>query len=129
MLLVAGIMISYICSAITEFLITFAKDSDIVNLHGWTQGSFSGTKWSNVAVFTVIVLVSFLLVFLMSKPIGAFQMGESYAQSMGVNVKRFRVVLIQRIFRPPASDRSGFRLSEPAAAEEVAGALRREGLK
>ena len=94
MLLVAGIMISYICSAITEFLITFAKDSDIVNLHGWTQGSFSGTKWSNVAVFTVIVLVSFLLVFLMSKPIGAFQMGESYAQSMGVNVKRFRVVLI-----------------------------------
>ena len=94
MLLVAGIMISYICSAITEFLITFAKDSDIVNLHGWTQGSFSGTTWSNVAVFTVIVLVSFVLVFLMSKPIGAFQMGESYAQSMGVNVKRFRVVLI-----------------------------------
>ena len=94
MLLVAGIMISYICSAITEFLITFAKDSDIVNLHGWTQGSFSGTTWSNVAVFTVIVLASFVLVFLMSKPIGAFQMGESYAQSMGVNVKRFRVVLI-----------------------------------
>ena len=94
MLLVAGIMISYICSAITEFLITFAKDSDIVNLHGWTQGSFSGTTWSNVAVFTVIVLASFVLVFLMSKPIGAFQMGESYAQSMGVNVKRFRVILI-----------------------------------
>ena len=94
MLLVAGIMIGYICSAATEFLITFAQDSDIVNLHNWTQGSFSGTKWSNVAVFTVIVLVSFLLVFLMSKPIGAFQMGESYAQSMGVNVKRFRVILI-----------------------------------
>ena len=94
MLLVAGIMISYICSAITEFLITFAKDSDIVNLHSWSQGSFSGTKWGDVRVFTVIILVCFICVFFMSKPIGAYQMGESYAQSMGVNVKRFRVLLI-----------------------------------
>ena len=94
MLLVAGIMISYICSAVTEFLITFAKDSDIVNLHGWSQGSFSGTTWSNVTVFSIIVGVCLVAVFLMSKPISAYQMGESYAQSMGVNVKRFRVLLI-----------------------------------
>ncbi len=94
MLLVAGIMISYICSAVTEFLITFAKDSDIVNLHSWSQGSFSGTKWDDVRVFTILILVCFAVVFLMSKPIGAYQMGEAYAQSMGVNVKRFRVLLI-----------------------------------
>lgn len=94
MLLVAGIMISYICSAVTEFLIAFAKDSDIVNLHSWSQGSFSGTKWSHVGVFSAIVLSCLVLVFFMSKPIGAFQMGESYAQSMGVNVRRFRVALI-----------------------------------
>jgi iron complex transport system permease protein len=94
MLLVAGIMISYICSAITEFLIAFARDSDIVNLHTWAQGSFSGTKWGEVRIFTFIVLGCFLLVFCLSKPIGAFQMGEAYAQSMGVNVRRFRVVLI-----------------------------------
>ena len=94
MLLVAGIMISYICSAVTEFLITFARDSDIVNLHSWSQGSFSGTKWDDVKVFTIIILVCFAAVFAMAKPIGAYQMGEAYAQSMGVNVKRFRVVLI-----------------------------------
>ncbi len=94
MLLVAGIMISYICSALTEFLITFAKDSDIVNLHTWAQGSFSGTKWDDVKVFTVIIVVCLAVVFAMSKPIGAYQMGEAYAQSMGVNVRRFRVILI-----------------------------------
>ncbi len=94
MLLVAGIMISYICSAITEFLITFAKDSDIVNLHTWAQGSFSGTKWDNVRIFAVIIAACLVVVFCMSKPIGAYQMGEAYAQSMGVNVKRFRVILI-----------------------------------
>ena len=41
-LLVGGIMIGYICSAITDFVVTFAEDSDIVDLHGWSQGSFSG---------------------------------------------------------------------------------------
>ena len=93
-LLVAGIMIGYICSAVTEFIITFAEDSDIVNLHGWSQGSFSGMNWGNVYIALVVVGVAATLTFFMSKPIGAFQLGEAYAQSMGVNVKRFRVMLI-----------------------------------
>lgn len=93
-LLVAGIMIGYICSAVTDFIITFAEDSDIVNLHGWSQGSFSGSNWSNVQI-TLMVTGSMLLIsFLLSKPIGAYQLGEAYAQSMGVNVKIFRVLLI-----------------------------------
>ena len=49
-LLVAGIMIGYICTAITDFTVTFAADSDIVNLHNWSKGSFSGMNWSNVGV-------------------------------------------------------------------------------
>ena len=93
-LLVAGIMIGYICQAVTDFLVTFAQDSDIVNLHGWSQGSFSGMNWKNVAVAASIVSITFLLTFMMSKPISAFQLGEAYAQSMGVDVKRFRVLLI-----------------------------------
>ena len=94
MLLVAGIMISYICSAVTEFIITFAQDSDIVNLHGWSQGSFSGMDWNDVVFASVLIFITFFFVFMLAKPIGAYQMGENYAQSMGVNVKRFRIVLI-----------------------------------
>ena len=93
-LLVAGIMIGYICSAITDFEVTFAEDSDIVNLHGWSQGSFSGMSWNNVQIAAVIVGIAFAATYLLSKPIGAFQMGEAYAQSMGVNIKWFRVALI-----------------------------------
>ena len=93
-LLVASIMVGYICNAVTDFMITFATDSDIANLHGWSQGSFSGMNWKNVAVAAGIVGVTFLLTFMMSKPISAFQLGEAYAQSMGVDVKRFRVLLI-----------------------------------
>lgn len=43
LLVVCGIMIGYICSAITDFMVTFASDSNIVNLHNWSMGSFSGT--------------------------------------------------------------------------------------
>ncbi len=93
-LLVGGIMIGYICSAITDFVVTFADDSDIVNLHGWSQGSFSGTSWSNIQVAVVIVGITVIFTFLLSKPIGAYQLGEGYAQSMGVNIKLFRVALI-----------------------------------
>ena len=93
-LLVAGIMIGYICSALTEFVITFAEDSDIVNLHGWSQGSFSGMNWSHVTIASVIVAVTFILTLLLSKPISAYLLGENYAMSVGVNVKRFRILLI-----------------------------------
>ena len=93
-LLVGGIMIGYICSAITDFVVTFAEDSDIVNLHGWSQGSFSGMSWSNVKVAFIVVGITYICTFLLSKPIGAYQLGEAYAQSMGVNIKVFRVLIV-----------------------------------
>lgn len=93
-LLVAGIMIGYICSAVTDFVITFADDSNIVNLHNWSLGSFSGTSWDNVSVMAVVVFTALFLTFLMSKPISAYQLGEGYAQNMGVNIKAFRIALI-----------------------------------
>ena len=93
-LLVAGIMIGYICSAVTDFIVTFAEDSDIVNLRGWSLGSFSGMSWDNVQVAVIIIGVCLGATFLISKPISAYQLGEAYAQSMGVNIKTFRVLLI-----------------------------------
>ncbi len=94
MLVISGVMIGYICSAITDFAVTFADDSNIVNLHNWSLGSFSGITWDNVSVMSVVVFITILITFFMSKPIGAYQMGETYAQNMGVNIRLFRVALI-----------------------------------
>ena len=94
MLIVSGVMIGYICSAITDFVVTFADDADIVNLHNWSKGSFSGITWDNVVIMAIVVGITSICVFLMSKPIGAYQLGEAYAQSMGVNIKFFRIMLI-----------------------------------
>ena len=79
-LIVCGVMVGYICSAVTEFLVTFADDSNIVNLHNWSMGSFGAVSWENS--------------FMLSKPMTAFQMGEQYAASVGVNIKSFRIGLI-----------------------------------
>ncbi|HAM16212.1 MAG TPA: iron ABC transporter permease, partial [Eggerthellaceae bacterium] len=94
MLIVAGVMIGYICSAATDFLITFASDANIVNLKNWSLGSFSGINWNDIGIMTVVVLASSLAVFFLSKPISAFQLGEQYARSMGVNIRVFKVALI-----------------------------------
>ena len=51
-------------------------------------------SWSNVQIASVIIAAAVALTFMLSKPIGAYQLGEAYAQSMGVNIKVFRVALI-----------------------------------
>ena len=116
MLVVAGVMIGYICSAITELVVTFADDAQIVNLHNWSRGSFSGTtwdnvtvidktlipilendtlkNWDNVTVMAVTVAVTSLAVFLLSKPLSAYQLGESYAKNLGVNVRGLRTAMV-----------------------------------
>ena len=93
-LLAAGIMIGYICSAITDFLVAFADDSDIVNLHSWSQGSFSGATMEGAIYCIVIVITAFAAVMLMAKSLDAFRLGESYARSVGVNIKLCRVMII-----------------------------------
>lgn len=94
MLIVSGVMIGYICTAITDFVVTFADDANIVNLHNWSKGSFSGMSWENVAMMAVVVFAASFCVFLMAKPISAYQMGESYAGNMGLNIRLFRALLV-----------------------------------
>ena len=94
LLIIGGVMIGYICSAVTDFVITFADDANIINLHHWSLGSFSGITWGNVGVMAAVILPALVLAFLLSKPIGAYQLGEVYAQNMGVNIRLFRAVLI-----------------------------------
>lgn len=94
MLVVAGVMIGYICSAITDFVVTFADDSNIVNLHNWSLGSFSGMTWNNVVVMSIVIMAVFTGVFFLSKPMSAYQLGEVYAQNLGVSIRVFRTLLV-----------------------------------
>lgn len=94
MLVISGVMIGYICSAITELIVTFADDAEIVNLHNWSRGSFSGMTWENVSVMALVCLVTFGVVFFLSKPLDAYRLGEVYAQNMGVNIRTLRIWIV-----------------------------------
>ncbi len=94
MLILSGVMIGYICSALTELAVTFADDADIVNLHNWSRGSFSGMTWENVRVMAAAVAVTAFLVFLMSKPLAAYQLGDVYAVNAGVNLRLLRAGIV-----------------------------------
>ena len=93
-LLVIGIMISSICTAVTDFLITVADQADVVDLHAWSMGRFSAVSWTNLHIASAVIFAALAGAILLSKPISAYQLGENYAQSMGVPVRAFRAALI-----------------------------------
>ena len=93
-LVICGVMIGYICSAVTDIVVAFAQDSNIVNLHNWSMGSFSGVSWANLRVLLPVIGAALVGSFLLSKPMGAYQLGEGCARSMGVNIRAFRTALI-----------------------------------
>ncbi|HJF44966.1 FecCD family ABC transporter permease [Thermophilibacter provencensis] len=94
MLIVAGVMVGYICSAATNFLVAFADDQAIVNLDNWSRGSFSGATWPDAGIIAAAVVAMAAAVFALSKPLGAYQLGEPYAQSVGVNVLGLRMLIV-----------------------------------
>lgn len=93
-LVVVGIMIGYIASAGTNLMITFAEQEKIANLTLWSMGSFSGATWSMIKFSLIIIIPTVILTFLLSKPLEGYLLGESYAKSMGINIKVFRIILI-----------------------------------
>ena len=84
MLVVSGIMIGYICSAATDFIVTFADDSNIVNLHNWSMGSFSGISMDGVKICLLVTAAAFFCsMLLLSKAHGCLPQSWESLQKHG----------------------------------------------
>jgi iron complex transport system permease protein len=93
-LLIAGLMMGYLCHAVTSVLVAFAEQEKLKMFVLWQLGSFSGFKWNEIQVLFFFGGLVLALVYLLSKPLNAFLLGESYASTMGVNIRIFRLVII-----------------------------------
>lgn len=93
-LLIIGLMIGYLCTAVTNILKTFAENEKLKEFIIWTMGSFSGFTWERLKIMTLIAIPFLFGAFMISKPLNAFLLGEEYAKSMGVNIKFFRICII-----------------------------------
>jgi iron complex transport system permease protein len=93
-LLIVGLMMGYLCHAVTSILTALAEKEKIKGFVLWQLGSFSGFKWSEIGILVIVGGAILLLIYLLSKPLNAFLLGETYAASMGVNIRRFRVLIL-----------------------------------
>ncbi|MFK8045392.1 MAG: FecCD family ABC transporter permease [Crocinitomicaceae bacterium] len=95
-LLVVGLMLSYFSSAVLNVLYQWANSEATREFVVWGLGSFEGLSSSRLTVFTVVILFTLLLSFVLVKPLNALALGEDYAKSMGVNVSktRWKIIII-----------------------------------
>ena len=94
-LLLAGIAVSMIFSAMTNFMLMLSKDQGgIQAVMHWMLGSLAGAKWSNIFIPAIVLIGVFLLLMFSYRQLNALLLGDETATTMGVNVERFRIFVI-----------------------------------
>lgn len=93
-LLIVGLMFGYATGALVSLLLYFSIAERIQTYINWTLGSFGGVTWRQLPIFLPAVLIGLGGAFAFSKPLNALLLGEAYAQSMGLNVRRARLGII-----------------------------------
>lgn len=93
-LLIMGVMIGYIANAIIGALKFFSAEEDIRAYVIWGLGSFSRVSGGQTSVFILLMLVLLPLSFFLIKSLNLLLLGDSYAQNLGLNIKRARLLVI-----------------------------------
>ena len=93
-LLIVGLMFGSISGAIVGVLQYFSSAEQLQSYMIWTFGSLGGVSWNELPVFAGVVLPGLLLALSLFKPLNALIMGENYAQSLGVNIKQTRFLVL-----------------------------------
>lgn len=90
--LILGLMFGYTASAIVTVLVGISSPERLMELARWGFGSFSGVTWQRLWLFAPVTLAGLGLAAAMTKQLNALLLGEQYARSMGVAVRRARVL-------------------------------------
>ena len=93
-LLIIGVMIGYIATAIIGVLKFFSNDEDVRAYVIWGLGSFSKVSGNQVYTFVCIMLVLIPISFLLIKTLNLMLLGEGYARNLGLNIRRARLYII-----------------------------------
>jgi len=93
-LLILGLLFGYATSAMVSILLQFSSKERIQSYIMWTFGSFAGVTWQQLVILTPVICLGLLVAVLLSKPLNAFLLGESYARSLGLTVQQTRFYII-----------------------------------
>lgn len=93
-ILIVGLMFSSFTSAIVSVLTYFSSAEQLQKFTFWSMGNLGNLSWQNIFILFVAVLLGLLLSLLSIKSLDALLLGENYAKSMGLNVKKSRYIII-----------------------------------
>ena len=93
-LLIIGVMIGYVASAIIGVLKYFSVEEDIRAYVIWGLGSFARVSGDQMLLFVCIMAVLLPLSFLLIKTMNLLLLGDGYARNLGLNIKRARLLVI-----------------------------------
>lgn len=93
-LLIIGIMIGYLASSAISILNFFASAEGVKSYMVWGMGSFGNVTMLEIPWLGIVVLVGLVLAFLLVKPLNILLLGEQYATSLGIHVRRIRLCLL-----------------------------------
>ena len=93
-ILIIGLMFGSLTAAVISVLAYFSEATKIQQYLFWSFGSLGNLTWSELSVFGSIYLVGILACFAVIKPLNSFLLGENYAKSLGINIKKSRNIIL-----------------------------------
>lgn len=94
MLLIIGILVSYLTSSVVQLLNSVATEEGVHNYVAWGFGNFSGVSAAQMPVYASVIILALIGSALMVKPLNALLLGTRYARNLGINVSRTRNSLL-----------------------------------
>jgi iron complex transport system permease protein len=93
-ILIIGLMFGSFTSAIISILAYFSEAQEIQLFLFWSFGSLGNLSWNELVVFIIIYSIGMLATLAIIKPLNSLLLGENYAKSLGVNVKKNRNIIL-----------------------------------
>lgn len=93
-ILIVGLMFSSFTGAIVSVFSYFSTAEQLQKYTFWSMGSIGNLSWQNITVLGLSVFMGLLLSLLTLKALDALLLGENYAKSMGLNLKKSRYTII-----------------------------------
>lgn len=93
-ILILGILFGYAANAVTTALLQIAEPQQVQSYVTWSFGSFGGVTWSQLRAFVPVIAAGAALSIALMKPLNALLLGERYAETLGISVRRNRFAII-----------------------------------
>lgn len=93
-ILIIGLMFGSVTSAVVSVLSYFSNAEQLQQFVFWSFGTLGNVSWNGILILFICVLIGLLICLSSIKSLNALLLGENYAKSMGVNLKKTTLLII-----------------------------------